>query len=70
MMNPIGGLHILFGFMTRAVHSTILAVTAVTNYGFALALLSDHTDDDRGYNACQYGADNDCPNVAYNPCNH
>ena len=56
--------------MTRAVHSTILAVAAVANYGFALALLSDHTDDDCGYNACQHGADNDCPNVAYNPCNH
>ena len=51
-------------------HRAVLAVAAVANDRFALLLLSDHTDDDRGNNADQHGADYDCPDIAYDPLNH
>jgi hypothetical protein len=45
------------------VHSAVLAVAAVANHGLALLLFSNHTDDDRGDNADQHGADYNCPDI-------
>ena len=57
-------------FMTGALHGAALAVSAAADHGFALLFLFYHTEYNRGNNAYQHGADNDCPKIAYNPSKH
>ncbi len=56
--------------MTRAVHRAALAIAAAADNRFALAFLADHTNYYHRNYAYQYGADDNRPNITYNPLKH
>ena len=56
--------------MAGAGHRTGLAVAAVADHGLALLFLFDHADDDCCHDRDQHSADDNCPDIAYDPLEH
>ena len=57
-------------FSAGAGHRTGLAVAAVADHGLALLFLFDHADDDCCHDCDQHSADDNCPDIAYDPLEH